>query len=218
MIQKDVKSLVAYSSVAHLGFVMLGLFAFTFAGMQGGLLQGINHGLTTGALFLLVGMIYERRHTRLISDFGGVAKVMPWFTGLFLTITLASIGLPGTNGFVGEFLALIGMFQRSPFTAVFGVLGIVLAAVYMLWMVKRVFFGPLDKDENRALSDVNRREALVMLPVIVLVFWIGLFPNTFLRPMEPASRAVLARVEAACERARSQEYVEQRGYEEEVQQ
>jgi NADH-quinone oxidoreductase subunit M len=196
MVQKDVKSLVAYSSVAHLGFVMLGMFALTVNGMTGSILQMINHGITTGALFLLVGMIYERRHSRLIGDFGGVAHVMPVFTAVFLIVTLASIGLPGTNGFVGEFLILLGVFKANVTYAVIGTSGIVLAAAYMLWMVKRVFYGDLNKDENRQLRDMSWREKLISLPLVVMIFWIGIYPQTFLRKVEPSVQKLAQTLEA----------------------
>jgi NADH-quinone oxidoreductase subunit M len=186
MVQKDVKSLVAYSSVAHLGFVMLGMFALTITGLTGSILQMINHGITTGALFLLVGMIYERRHTRMIEDFGGIAHVMPVYTAIFLIITLASIGLPGTNGFVGEFLILLGMFKTNVTYAVIGTAGIVLAAVYMLWMVQRVFFGDITRDENRHLRDIGWREKLIAAPLVIMVFWIGIYPQTFINKIEPS--------------------------------
>ncbi|HBZ01123.1 MAG TPA: NADH-quinone oxidoreductase subunit M, partial [candidate division Zixibacteria bacterium] len=185
MVQTDVKSLVAYSSVAHLGFVMLGMFALTMQGVSGSILQMINHGISTGALFLLVGMIYERRHTRLIADFGGLAHVMPVFTAIFIIVTLSSIGLPGTNGFVGEFLILLGTFKTNIPYAVIGTLGIVLAAVYMLWMVQRVFYGALDKDENRKLHDIDWRERLIAIPLLIMIFWIGIYPKTFLSKIEP---------------------------------
>jgi NADH-quinone oxidoreductase subunit M len=184
MVQKDVKSLVAYSSVAHLGFVMLGMFALTEQGMTGSILQMINHGITTGALFLLVGMIYERRHTRLISEFGGIAHVMPKYTVLFLIVTLASIGLPGTNGFVGEFLILLGTFKANVVYAVIGTFGIVLAAVYMLWMVQRVFFGEVTNEANKSLLDLSPRELLITIPLIVMIFWIGVYPHTFTSKIE----------------------------------
>ena len=184
MVQKDVKSLVAYSSVAHLGFVMLGMFALTEQGMTGSVLQMINHGITTGALFLLVGMIYERRHTRLISEFGGIAHVMPQFTTLFLIVTLASIGLPGTNGFIGEFLILLGTFKANVTYAVIGTAGIVLAAVYMLWMVQRVFYGDVTVEANKSLRDLNARELIITIPLIIMIFWIGVYPRTFTSKIE----------------------------------
>jgi NADH-quinone oxidoreductase subunit M len=197
MVQKDVKSLVAYSSVAHLGFVMLGMFALTSQGVSGSILQMINHGITAGALFLLVGMIYERRHTRLIADFGGIAHVMPVFTVIFIIVTLASIGLPGTNGFVGEFLILLGTFKTNVTYAVIATFGIVLAAVYMLWMVQRVFYGALDKDENRELQDINWRERLIAIPLVIMIFWIGIYPQTFLSKIEPTVKHLISRVAPA---------------------
>jgi NADH-quinone oxidoreductase subunit M len=186
MVQKDVKKLVAYSSVSHLGFVMLGVFAYNATGVAGGVLQMINHGLSTGALFLLVGILYERRHTRMIADFGGLAKVMPAYAALFMIITLSSIGLPGTNGFIGEFLVLLGAFEHWRPLAIVGASGVILAAAYMLWMMQRVFFGPLTHEENRTLADLNRREWLYLLPIIVFVFWIGVYPKTFLDKMQPS--------------------------------
>ena len=192
LMQPDVKRLVAYSSVAHLGFVVLGVFALTAQGMTGGILQMINHGLSTGALFLLVGMIYERRHTRAIAEFGGLWKVMPVFAVLFLIVTFASIGLPGTNGFVGEFLILLGAFaSRIPF-GVLGTAGIILGAVYMLWTYQRVFFGTVDKPANLALKDLNAREILTLAPIIVLILAIGWYPAPFLARIEPAVQALMA--------------------------
>ncbi len=184
MMQKDIKSLVAYSSVSHLGFVMLGLFALNVQAVEGGILQMINHGISTGALFLLVGMIYERRHTRLIEDYGGVAKVMPIFAAFFMIIALSSIGLPGTNGFVGEFLIILGTFKSNIVYAVLAASGVILAAIYMLWMYQRVFFGKVTNPANEKLMDLNLREKLILVPLIVLVFWIGLYPKPYLSKME----------------------------------
>ena len=191
MVQKDVKSLVAYSSVSHMGFVMLGIFSLTEQGMSGSIIQMVNHGISTGALFLLVGMIYERRHTRLISDFGGIAHVMPIFATLFLIVTFSSIGLPGTNGFVGEFLILLGTFKSNVTYAVIGTAGIVLAAVYMLWMVQRVFFGEVNNEQNKSLVDVSWREKIIAAALIVMVFWIGIYPQTFLRKIEPSVKYLI---------------------------
>jgi NADH-quinone oxidoreductase subunit M len=191
MVQKDVKSLVAFSSVAHLGFVMLGLCALNVQGLTGSLLQSINHGVTTGMLFLVVGMIYERRHTRLIADLGGVFKSMPLWTTFLLIATLGSIGLPGTNGFVGEFLILLGMFKVNVVYAALATAGIVLAAVYMLWMVQRVVFGRITQPANEALTDLNRRERWILYPLVVLIFVIGVFPGVFLGKMEPAIQRLL---------------------------
>ena len=193
MVQPDVKKLVAYSSVSHLGFVVLGLAAGTQASTQGAILQMVNHGLTTGALFLLVGMLYERTYTRLIDRYGGLAEVMPIFTGIFLVVTLASIGLPGLNGFVGEFLILAGSWGGHPVAVVFAGLGVILSAVYMLWMVQRVFWGPVDITANYALPDINLREIFVVAPLMVLIVWIGIHPNTFLGPMEASVRLLLTR-------------------------
>jgi len=184
MVQKDLKRLVAFSSVSHLGFVMLGLFALNIQGVQGGLIQMINHGLSTGALFLIVGMIYERRHTRMIADFGGLSRVMPVFATFFMIVTLSSIGLPGLNGFVGEFLILIGTFKSNVVYAVFAATGVIFAAVYMLWMFQRVMFGEITKEENRNLKDLSLREIGVLVPILIFIFWIGLYPKTFLGKTE----------------------------------
>jgi len=187
MMQDDVKKLVAYSSVSHLGFVMLGIFAMNLQGMSGGMLQMINHGISTGALFLIVGFIYERRHTRLIADFGGLSKVMPVFATIFMIVTFSSIGLPGTNGFVGEFLILVGAFESElrVFT-VFATTGVILAAVYMLWMFQRVMMGKVTNPKNENLKDLSVRELAVMLPLVLFIFWIGFYPNTFLEKMNPS--------------------------------
>ncbi|MFQ5892749.1 MAG: NADH-quinone oxidoreductase subunit M [Nitrospinota bacterium] len=194
MIQPNMKNLVAYSSVSHLGFVMLGLFAMNVQGIEGGILQMINHGLSTGALFLLVGMIYERRHTMLIADYGGLHSVVPLFTFFFLVTTMSSIGLPGLNGFVGEFLCLVGTFQTNRLAAVFGTIGVILAAVYMLWMVRRVFYGQVVHEENRHLKDLNARELGIIIPIVVLYVVIGLFPTPFLSRMEPSVSHLLAQM------------------------
>jgi NADH-quinone oxidoreductase subunit M len=190
-VQKDVKKLVAYSSVSHLGFVMLGIFSITEQGVSGAILQMVNHGVSTGALFLLVGVIYERRHTRLLSEFGGLAKVMPLYALLFVIVSMSSVGLPGTNGFIGEFMILNGTFvsQRLPtpfFFTLFAATGVVLAAVYMLHAVLKMFWGPITNPENEALPDVGRRELSVLAPLIALVFVLGFFPSIFLEKMNPA--------------------------------
>jgi NADH-quinone oxidoreductase subunit M len=195
MVQKDIKKLVAYSSVAHLGFVMLGLFAFNVPGIEGGILQMVNHGISTGALFLLVGILYERRHTRLISEYGGLSKVLPLYAACFMIITLSSIGLPGMNGFVGEFLIMVGAFKPMRALTVVAASGVIFAAVYMLWMFQRVMFGTITNEKNRHLPDMNAREVAYMLPLLVFVFWIGVYPQTFLRKMDASVAALVSRIE-----------------------
>jgi NADH-quinone oxidoreductase subunit M len=184
MVQTDIKKLVAYSSVSHLGYVMLGIFALNIQGIEGGLYQMLNHGISTGALFLIVGMLYERRHTRQISDFGGIAKVMPVFATFFMIATFSSIAVPGTNGFVGEFMILVGAYRSYPVFAIIAVSGAILGAMYMLWMYQRVMFCPLDKPENQKLKDLNLREIVTLLPLAILVFVMGFFPGLFLRSMD----------------------------------
>jgi NADH-quinone oxidoreductase subunit M len=201
MVQPDLKKLVAYSSVSHLGFVVLGLFAMNVTGIEGAIYQMVNHGLSTGALFLLVGMIYGRRHTRQIADFGGLWRPVPRFAAVFLLVTFSSIGLPGLNGFIGEFLILLGAFGASPVAAAFAVGGIVLGAVYMLWMYQRVVFGPVTHEENAALADLTRREITVLAPVVVLIVLMGVYPTPFLRTMEPSVQALVARIAAGQARA-----------------
>jgi NADH-quinone oxidoreductase subunit M len=186
MVQPDLKKLVAYSSVSHLGFCMLGLYAMDSQGMAGGMLQMLNHGISTGALFLLVGVIYERRHTRQIADFGGLWKSMPVYGAVFLVVMLSSIGLPGTNGFVSEFLILLGAFRTEWWWAVFAALGVVLGALYMLWMFQRVMFGPLKNPSNERLADLTMRERLVFAPLLILIFWIGFMPQPILDRAQPA--------------------------------
>jgi NADH-quinone oxidoreductase subunit M len=195
LMQKDWKKLVAYSSVAHLGFCMVGIFALNSQGITGGVLQMINHGLSTGALFLLVGLVYERRHTRLIADYGGLWAVMPIFAVFFMIMMLSSIGMPAIpgNGFVGEFTILLGAFLLpQKFWAVLAATGLVLGAVYMLWLYQRTMFGKVDREENRVLKDLNPREIMTLVPLVVLSFWIGLYPKPFFRILEePVSRLVL---------------------------
>lgn len=193
-VQRDVKSLVAFSSVSHLGFVMLGLFTFNAQGISGGILQMINHGLSTGALFLLVGMLYERRHTRLIADFGGVAKVMPIYAAFMLIVMFSSVGLPGLNGFVGEFLILVGAFKVNVWYAAFAATGIVFSAIYLLWMYQRVMNGPLTRDENKSLKDLSPREIALLVALVVLMLWIGVYPRTFLDPMMPSVASLLSAI------------------------
>jgi NADH-quinone oxidoreductase subunit M len=194
MVQKDMKKLVAYSSVAHLGFVMLGLFALNTAGIQGGILQSINHGLSTGALFLLVGIIYERRHTRMIVDFGGLSSVMPIYAMLFMVILLASIGLPLLNGFIGEFTILTGVFLANWKWAAWASLGVILGAAYMLWLYQRVFFGELTNEENKKLEDVNLREILTIAPLIAMCVWIGVYPKPFFEMTAMSAGKIVAAV------------------------
>ncbi len=190
-VQRDVKSLVAFSSVSHLGFVMLGIFALNPQGLSGSILQMINHGLSTGALFLLVGMIYERRHTRLLTDFSGLWKVMPVYAALFLVVMLSSAGLPGLNGFVGEFLVLLGAFQANPIYAILAATGVILAAVYLFWMFQRVFYEKITNPANEALRDLSAREVLTLAPIIVLIVFIGVYPQPFLGPMQASVAQVL---------------------------
>ncbi len=194
-VQKDVKKLVAYSSVSHMGFVALGMFAMTPHGINGAILQMVNHGVSTGALFILVGVIYERRHTRDLDEFGGLAKVMPWYALAFIVVAMSSIGLPGTNGFIGEFMIMSGAFLSNGFVgfgqwgglfALVAATGVILAAVYMLHAVLKMFWGPLSKKENEGLADLTRREWVAVAPLLLLVFWIGLHPTTFLEKSEPA--------------------------------
>lgn len=199
--QDDIKRLVAYSSVAHMGYIMLGLFAATPSGIEGAVLQMVNHGVTTGLLFLLVGVIYDRRHTRHVDDFGGIAKVMPIYTALFIIATMASIGVPGLNGFVGEFMIIVGTYtsdkigQVSGIQAVGAALGVILAALYMLAMVQKVFFGPVKHKENANLPDVNGRELVAAVPLVLMCFIIGLFPRIFLDPMHDACTRVREEME-----------------------
>ena len=196
MMQKDMKSLVAYSSVSHLGFVMLGVFAATPVALQGGILQMINHGISTGALFLIVGIIYERRHSRMISEFGGLSHIMPVYATVFLIMTLSSIGMPGLNGFIGEFFILQGTFAAPDLWiyAAIAVLGIVLGAAYMLWLYQRVMFGKLENPANQGLSDLNLRELATFVPLIILAFWIGLYPTFFTKYLNEPVDAIVKRV------------------------
>lgn len=197
LVQEDLKKLVAYSSVSHLGFITLGIFAFNHYGLQGALLQNINHGLSTGALFLLVGMIYDRRHTRLIKEFGGLAKIMPKYTICFMIIALSSIGLPGMNGFVGEFLILLGMFKVNAVYAGLATSGVIFAACYILWMFQRVMFMKLKNPKNEKLPDMNLRELILMVPIIVLVFWIGIYPKPFLKTFDASVAHLITKVDPA---------------------
>jgi NADH-quinone oxidoreductase subunit M len=205
MVQPDVKRLVAYSSVAHMGFVILGMFSFTEMGMQGAVYQMLNHGVSTGALFLLVGFIYERRHTREIKEFGGLANVMPIYATVFIFTVLSSVGLPFLNGFVGEFLIMVGMFQSQALSVYPGWnwnyvatmlagTGVIFAAVYLLWMVQRVFFGKVTNEKNASLADLNWREIGLMIPLLILMVYMGVFPKPFLKRTETQVKAIEERV------------------------
>ena len=194
MMQSDIKKLVAYSSVSHLGFVMLGLFAFNLQGIQGAVYQMLNHGLSTGALFLLVGMIYDRRHTRMIDEFGGLWKQMPVFSAVLLVVTFSSIGLPGLNGFIGEFLILLGAFAAAPRWTAVAATGVILGAIYMLWMYRRVILGPLTNPENAKLLDLSARERIILAPILALIVFMGVYPQPFLQRMQPAVEITLKRI------------------------
>jgi NADH-quinone oxidoreductase subunit M len=202
-VQPDMKKLVAYSSVSHLGFCVLGIFALNQTAIEGSILQMVNHGLSTGALFLLVGVLYERRHTRLLADYGGIAQTMPVYAVLFVIAVLSSVGLPGLNGFVGEFLILAGSFKTHPTAAVIATTGVILAAVYLLWLVQRVFFGPITNEENRFIPDIAWNEVAAMVPLIVLMVWIGVHPNTFLRKMSPSVQKLLTTVQSGGQRGQT---------------
>jgi NADH-quinone oxidoreductase subunit M len=199
LVQEDVKKLVAYSSVSHLGFVVLGLFALTTTAMQGALIQMVNHGLSTGALFLLVGIIYERAHTRQISDFGGISKVMPLYAIFFLVVALSSVGLPGLNGFIGEFLILVGTYlspnHHSRIYAALAGTGVIFAAAYLLYMYQRVFFGPITKEDNQKLKDMNAREICYLIIILVFIVWIGVYPRTFLSRSDASIKHLVAQME-----------------------
>ncbi len=194
MVQPDLKKLVAYSSVSHLGFVVLGIAAMNTQGVEGAVYQMLNHGVSTGALFLIVGMLSDRRHTRLIAEFGGLKKVMPRLTAAFLVITLSSIGLPGLNGFIGEFLILVGAFRWDPRFAAVAASGVILSAVYMLWMFQRVNYGPVTNDKNRNLADMSRREWWVLAPAVAMAVVMGVLPGPFLRAMAPSVERIVERV------------------------
>jgi NADH-quinone oxidoreductase subunit M len=197
MVQIDLKRLIAFSSVSHLGFVMLGLFAFNMQGVQGGIIQMINHGLSTGALFLIVGCIYERRHTRMIADFGGLSTPMPIFATIFMIVALSSIGLPGLNGFVGEFLILLGAFKVNKLYAAIAATGVIFAACYMLWMFQRVMFGKVTNEKNMNLPDLSWREIAYFAPLLLFIVWIGVYPNTFLDKTKATTAQFVSKMEKA---------------------
>jgi NADH-quinone oxidoreductase subunit M len=189
--QKDVKQVIAYSSVSHMGIIMLGLFAMNAEGLSGSVFQMLSHGIVSGALFMLVGMIYERRHTKLMSEFGGIASVMPKFAVIFGIMLMASVGLPLTIGFVGEFLVLLGFYKVSPVMTILAGTSIILGAVYMLRVMKNTFFGPLDNEENKKLEDLNARETWSLIPLVAIVIWLGVYPKPVLEPIDNSVKAVL---------------------------
>jgi NADH-quinone oxidoreductase subunit M len=195
MVQPDFKKLVAYSSVSHLGFVMLGILALTLESVQGALMVMINHGISTGALFFLVGMIYERRHSRMIDAYGGIARTVPLFAAVLTLVSLSSIGLPGTNGFVGEFLVLVGSFKTQPLWTVLAATGVIFAAAYLLWAIQRILFQPLTNPENARLTDLNVREAVVMAALVIPILWIGIYPKPILNRMERSAAQFISDVE-----------------------
>jgi NADH-quinone oxidoreductase subunit M len=201
MVQPDFKKLVAYSSVSHLGFVILGIFALTVQSVQGALMVMINHGISTGALFLLIGMIYERRHTRLIDAYGGIARAVPMWAALLTLVSLSSIGLPGTNGFIGEFLVLLGSFKTHPYMALIATTVVIFAAAYLLWAIQRIIFNPLDKQANEHIPDLNRRELVIMGAMTAMIIWIGIYPAPILRRMESSTQQFVQTVEAGVFRA-----------------
>jgi len=199
MVQTDIKKLVAYSSVSHLGFVVLGIFSMTLSGIQGAIIQMVNHGLSTGLLFLCVGFLYERRHTRLISEYGGIARIMPKFALVFALAMFASVGLPGLNGFIGEFLTLKGAFEseilNNYWFTIFGATGVIFAAVYLLWMYQRVMFGTIDNPANHNLKDLNKSELWMAIPILIFILWIGVYPNTFLNISDLSAKQTVNKIE-----------------------
>ena len=199
MVQKDIKKLVAYSSVSHLGFVVLGIFSMTAEGIQGAIIQMVNHGLSTGMLFICVGILYERRHTRMISEYGGIVRVMPVFSVFFAIAMFASVGLPMLNGFVGEYLTLVGAFispvYNSPVFAILGATGVIFAAVYLLWMWQRVMFGTNDNPANQTLKDINKREWLILVPIVIFIVWIGIYPKSFTSWSETSTQKLVNKIE-----------------------
>ncbi len=196
LVQPDFKKLVAYSSVSHLGFVMLGIFALTTESVQGALMVNINHGVSTGALFLLVGMLYERRHTRMIEDYGGIAKVVPIFATVLTIVSLSSIGVPGTNGFIGEFLVLVGSYKTQPVAAVISATAVIFAAAYLLWALQRIIYNKLSKPENEGIKDLNWREIGLLVPILAAIVWMGVYPKPVLEKTEMAARRLVTYVEA----------------------
>ena len=196
LVQEDMKKLIAYSSVAHMGFVTIGIFTFNVQGVEGSIFQMLSHGVVSAALFLCVGVVYDRLHTREISRYGGLVKNMPVYAAVFMVFTMASVGLPGTSGFVGEFLVLVGAYKVSTFTAALAATGVVLGAAYMLLLYKRVVFGELTKPDVKSMKDLTLREKAVFAPLVVLVFWMGIYPSSFTAPMEPSVKRLLAHYES----------------------
>jgi len=194
LMQKDMKKLVAYSSVSHLGFCTLGIFALTPLGLSGSVLQQINHGISTGALFLIVGVLYERRHTRMISEYGGISNVMPWYAAITLIMFLSSMGLPLLNGFIGEFTILQGVYPENKIWAAWAVIGIVLGAAYLLWLYQRVFFGPVTNPKNEKLIDLTPREVAYFTPLLILAFVIGVYPKPFFQILEQPCNQIVQTV------------------------
>ncbi len=215
IVQKDMKKLVAYSSVSHMGFIILGITALTVESLQGSLIQMVNHGLSTGALFLIVGMFYERRHTKEITEYGGLRKVMPWMAAIFLIVSLSSIGLPGLNGFVGEFLILVGSFGSphlgSAAYTVIATAAVILAAIYLLWLYQRVMLGPLENDKNKSLKDLTASEYLSIIPILVFIFWIGVQPNAFLKYSENTMKKITTTFEVSRMKVTHEEKKEDNG-------
>jgi NADH-quinone oxidoreductase subunit M len=203
LVQPDIKKLVAYSSVAHLGMVVLGIFALTVESVQGALMVMIGHGLSTGALFFLVGMIYERKHSRRIADYGGIARVVPMFATVLTVVALSSIGLPGTNGFVAEFLVLVGSFKTYPVMTLLATTGVILAAAYLLWAVQRLIYNPMDKPENASLTDLNWRELGLLVPILIGIVWLGVYPKPVLRRMEASTTQMVEQVTRRAEQQRA---------------
>ncbi|MBI1940446.1 MAG: NADH-quinone oxidoreductase subunit M, partial [Acidobacteria bacterium] len=195
MVQPDVKKLVAYSSVAHLGFVVLGIFAFNMSGLEGAIYQMCSHGVSTGALFILVGMLYDRRHTRQIKEFGGLATSLPVYSAFFMIVALSSLGLPMLKVFVGEFLIIVGVFKARALFGVLAAVGVVLAAVYLLWMYQRVFFGEITNEKNRILPDCNWREKIMLVAIVLTILWMGVFPQPFLRRLDLTTARIIHLVE-----------------------
>jgi NADH-quinone oxidoreductase subunit M len=194
LIQKDVKSLVAYSSISHMGLIMLAIFALNTEAMEGAIYQMLNHGLSTGALFLIVGILYERSHTRMINDYGGVSKQMPVFSAFFLICMLSSVGLPGLNGFIGEILCIFGIFKANKLLAILGISTIILAAGYLFWMFQRVMQGPIKNEKILSFKDINKREIGYLVPLVIMMFWMGIYPKPFLSKMESSVTHLLNRV------------------------